>query len=92
MVLLLIKILFVFKISRRVNWIFLTLERVSIILLTQPLGAFNNSYIFGGPHALFRRFHIHRVPDIRSICLHLPYLRILFEIRDLLHLGHLGYG
>jgi hypothetical protein len=75
LMLLLLKILFVFKISRYVSWIFLTLERVRIILiLSLCIGNFDDFNVFGGFNAVFRRLHIHSVPDIWSVRVHIPHV------------------
>jgi hypothetical protein len=75
LMLLLVKILFVFKISRYVSWIFLTLERVRIIrILSLCIGDFDDFNLFGSFNAVFRRLHIHSLPDIRSVRVHIPHV------------------
>ena len=74
MMLLLLKILFVFKVSRYINWIFLTLERVSNQILTYYIGDFDDFNIFSRFNALLWRLCVYCVPDFRPLRVHLPHL------------------
>ena len=88
MVLLLIKTLFVFRISRHVNWIILTLERVRNFISLNFLGGVNNSNFPSSFGSLLWRFHFHCIPHIWTLRLHLPHLPILLEVSNFLHPWH----
>lgn len=89
LMLLLIKILFVFKISRYISWIFLTLERVRIpFLIIYSIGNFDNFNIFGSFNAVLWRLHIHSVLNIWAVRVHFPHFWIFVKIGDILHFGH----
>lgn len=88
MVLLLIKTLFVFRISRHVNWIILTLERVRDFSSLNFLGGVNNSNIPSSFGPLLRGFYFHCVPHIWTLRFHLPLVPILLEVSNFLHPWH----
>ena len=88
MVLLLIKTLFVFRISRHVNWIILTLERVRDCSSLNFLGSVNNTNFPSSFGPLLWGFHFHCIPHIWTLRLHLPHLPILLEVSNFLHPWH----